>query len=209
MTFQNHPTTLMRGSLAALVCFLAIGWATSEVVTLTDDTLEHQTQASTGATTGSWLLMFGTPTGCSACSQLKPLFEELGQDEVLYEGGIVLGSVDINESPTAAMRFGIRSIPSLVYLHKGSLYRFPSDIERSVESMKEFVLEHYSKSPAEAIPPPPSPMDQILDVWNKLQESGMAFYVILIMAFFLLGTIGVLIVALLGGGGKKSAAKKD
>lgn len=200
---------LMSRSFVALVFFLAIGWATSEVVTLTDATLEHQTQASTGATTGSWLLMFGTPTGCNACTELKPLFEELGQDEVLYENSIVLGSVDVNESPTTAMRFGIQTIPSLLYLHKGHFYRFASDVERSVESMKEFVLEHYSKSPAEAIPPPPSPVDQLFDFWKKMQESGLALYAILIMTFLLLGTIGVLVLALLGGGRKKTAAKKD
>ena len=70
-----------------------IAIANAEVVTLTDQTFEHQTQASTGATTGSWLVLFTVPN-CASCETLKPILEELGNDEELYERGIVLGSVD-------------------------------------------------------------------------------------------------------------------
>lgn len=190
----------MHHSLAVLTCLLAIfGTVRPEVVSLNDESFEHQTQASTGATTGSWLIMMGMATGCPACSTLKPMFEELGQDETLYDNSIVLGSVDVNESPLTAMRFGIQTIPALLYVHKKKLYRFPADVERSVDSMKEFVLEHYDKSPAEGIPPPPAAVDQLLDVWKKLRESDMLFYAFLGMAAMLLGTIGVLISALVTG----------
>ncbi len=195
--------------LTTILCLLTIKLSTSEVVSLDDDNFEHQTQASTGATTGSWFLMLGASSGCESCTNLKPIFDELGQDDVLYENSIVLGHLDVNDSPTTAMRFGIQVIPSLVYLHKGQLYRFPADLERSVESMKEFVLEHYSKSPSEPIPPPPSAADQILDLWSKLQNSGMLFYAFLAMASMLLGTIGVLIVTLVSTRGSKGSAKKD
>lgn len=189
-----------------------MGWVTSEVVILNDATFEHQTQASSGATTGSWFLMLGASAGCEACTTLKPIFDELGQDETLYERSIVLGSVDVNDSPTTAMRFGIQVIPSLLYLHKGHVYRFPTDVERSVESMKEFVLEHYGKSPAEPIPPPPSALDELVDLWSKLKNSGMLFYAFLLMAGLLVGTIGVLIMTLVGGNNgapSKSSTKKD
>ena len=156
--------------------------------------------------------MVGASTGCEACDTLKPIFDELGQDETLYERSIVLGSVDVNDSPTTAMRFGIKIIPSLLYLHKGHVYRFPTDVERSVESMKEFVLEHYSKSPAEPIPSPPSALDELVDLWSKLKNSGMLFYAFLLMAGLLVGTIGVLIMTLVGGKGRatpKTSTKKD
>lgn len=180
-----------------------------EVVSLNDSTFEHQTQASTGATTGSWLIMMGTADGCTACSTLKPMFEELGQDETLYERSIVLGGLDVNDSPSTAMRFGVQTIPTIIYLHKKKLYRFPVDVERSVESLREFVLEHYSKSPAEEIPPPPSAMDELLEVWEKLQGSGMLLYAFIGMAIMLLGTIGVLISTLLAGSKAKKATKKE
>jgi thiol-disulfide isomerase/thioredoxin len=200
----------MQHSFAVLSCLLAIlGTVRSEVAFLNDDSFEHQTQASTGATTGSWLIMMGTATGCSACATLKPMFEELGQDEELYDNSIVLGNVDVNESPSTAMRFGIQTIPSLLYLHKKKLYRFPVDVERSVESMKEFVLQHYEKSPAEDIPPPPAAVDQFLDVWKKLQESGLLFYAFLAMAAMLIGTIGVLIATLFASSKGKGTVKKD
>eukprot|EP00429_Kryptoperidinium_foliaceum_P052260 CAMPEP_0176092912 /NCGR_PEP_ID=MMETSP0120_2-20121206/46552_1 /TAXON_ID=160619 /ORGANISM="Kryptoperidinium foliaceum, Strain CCMP 1326" /LENGTH=196 /DNA_ID=CAMNT_0017426837 /DNA_START=38 /DNA_END=629 /DNA_ORIENTATION=+ len=183
-----------------LLCCL-VGLARSEIVSLNDDTFEHQTQASTGATTGSWLIMMGTAAGCDACTRLKPLFEDLGEDEGLYESSIVLGSVDVNESPKTAIRFGIQTIPTLLYLHKKKLYRFPA--------AKEFVLEHYTKVPAEDIPAPPSAMDQLKDLWKKLQGSGLLFYAFMIMAVMLLGTVGVLAAALTKGGKSKTAAKKD
>jgi thiol-disulfide isomerase/thioredoxin len=196
--------------LSALVCLLVIvGRVRPEVVTLNDDSFEHQTQASTGATTGSWLILMQTPTGCSACSALKPVLEELGQDETLYEHGIVLGTVDVNESPVTAMRFGIQTVPSLLYLHKKKLYRFPVDVERSVESMKEFVLEHYGKSPAEDIPLPPAAVDHLLDIWKKLRESDLLFFAFIGMAAMLLGTIGVLISTLTTGSNPKHTVKKD
>lgn len=197
-------------SLAALVCLLVtLVRVRPEVVTLNDHSFEHQTQASTGATTGSWLIMMETPTGCSACSALKPAFEELGQDEALYEHGIVLGTVDVNESPLTAMRFGIQIVPSLLYLHKKKLYRFPVDVERSVESMKEFVLEHYGKSPAEDIPLPPAAVDHLLDIWKKLRESDLLFVAFIGMAAMLLGTIGVLMSTLITGSKAKRTVKKD
>jgi len=207
---MSRPVAFRR-SLNILVCLMAalVGTTTADVVSLNDDTFEHQTQASTGATTGSWLIMMGTADGCSACTTLKPLFEELGMDEELYEKSIVLGSVDVNVSPSTAMRFGIETIPSLMYLHKKKLYRFPIEVERTVESMKEFVLEHYDKSPAEVIPPPPTTMDQFLDLWKKLQESSLLFYGVLGMTAMLVGTIGVLIVTLVAGSPAKGSVKKD
>jgi len=199
----------IRRSFAAVLCLLAMSRIQAELVTLNDDTFEHQTQASTGATTGSWFLMLGATEECTPCDQMKPLLEELGDDEQLYGNGIVVGTVDVKTSPNTATRFGIETIPSFLYLHKKKLYRFPSDVPRSVESMKEFVLEHYSKVAAEEIPPPPSAMDHVMNLWKKLQESGMILYAFAIMAFLLLGTIGVLIMTLLGGRSKTTAAKKD
>lgn len=200
---------------ANLFCwaFAALWWtgsqylAAAEVAHLTDANFEHQTQASTGATTGSWFILFGS-SSCASCSELKPIWEELSMDEVLYENSIVLGSVDVNESPTTAMRFGIQKIPAFLYLHKKKLYRFPADGERTGEELKDFVLSKYSHSFSEDIPAPPSAMDQIQDVLVKLSDGGMMFYAIVGLGVVMMATIGVLIVTLATGGSKK-ANKKD
>jgi len=44
---------------------------------LTDDTFEHDTQATTGATTGDWLVLFCDPHRNRQCREIEPLWQEL------------------------------------------------------------------------------------------------------------------------------------
>lgn len=39
----------------------------SNVVELSDETFEHDTQAASGATTGDWFVMFYAPVSCTRC----------------------------------------------------------------------------------------------------------------------------------------------
>eukprot|EP00934_Nitzschia_sp_Nitz4_P008674 Nitzschia sp. Nitz4//scaffold1_size375055//107451//109246//NITZ4_000242-RA/size375055-snap-gene-0.192-mRNA-1//1//CDS//3329540943//8664//frame0 len=175
-----------------------------EVVTLNDDSFEHLTQASTGATTGSWLLVFGSEN-CASCQTLKPMVEELGQDEALFESSIVVGVIEANESPKVSQRFGIKKLPTVLYMHRGQMYAFPSDVERTTESLKEFVLEHYSKSPANPIPPPPTMFDDIKGVMDKLNEGGLLPIAFGGLAVLFLGTVGLLVLTLMSGGKAKQS----
>jgi hypothetical protein len=50
---------LSRGLL--LLSVLALAAARASVITLTDENFEHLTQASTGATTGTWFVKFYAP----------------------------------------------------------------------------------------------------------------------------------------------------
>eukprot|EP00536_Pseudo-nitzschia_multiseries_P006704 jgi/Psemu1/296343/fgenesh1_pm.146_\ len=140
--------------------------ANAEFVALTDATFEHQTQASTGMTTGSWLVLFGIPN-CENCETLKPILQDLGKDEELYENGIIMGSVDCSENSGVCFRFSTTKLPVLMYLHKKRLYRYPRDEEfgslPTVEDLKSFVLRDFDqKSEAEAIPEPPSALEAFL-----------------------------------------------
>ena len=136
----------------------------AEVVDLTDATFEHQTQASTGATTGSWLVVFTAPM-CQSCKSIRRNLDELSTDSDLYEQGIVVGSVDAVESKQTAERFDIANAPTILYIHKKQVYRFEDDGSNddfAPESLKEFVLEGYAQVEGSPVPGIPSPIEKFL-----------------------------------------------
>ncbi len=54
-------------------------------------------------------------TWCGPCRQIAPLVEQLADE---YSGRVKVTTVDIDESPSIAQRYGIRGVPSL-YMFKG------------------------------------------------------------------------------------------
>jgi thioredoxin 1 len=56
-----------------------------------------------------------TASWCGPCKQIAPLVEQLAGE---YAGRAKITKCDVDESPNAASRFGIRGVPSL-YVFKG------------------------------------------------------------------------------------------
>jgi thioredoxin 1 len=57
-------------------------------------------------------------TWCGPCRMLAPVIEELAKE---YEGKIVVGKCDVEESEDLAAQFGVRNIPTVVFLKDGEL----------------------------------------------------------------------------------------
>ena len=55
-------------------------------------------------------------TWCGPCKRLAPVIEALAQD---YDGKAIIGKCDVEEDEALAMRFGIRSVPTIVFLKDG------------------------------------------------------------------------------------------
>ena len=53
---------------------------------------------------------------CGPCRMVGPVVEELAGE---YEGKAIIGKVDVDANPQTSAKFGIRSIPTLVALHRG------------------------------------------------------------------------------------------
>ena len=55
-------------------------------------------------------------TWCGPCRMVGPIIEKLGEQ---YEGQAVIAKVDVDSEPDLARRFGVLSIPTVVFLKNG------------------------------------------------------------------------------------------
>ena len=55
---------------------------------------------------------------CGPCRMVGPVVEELAGD---FDGKAVVGKMNVDFNPNVASRFGIRSIPTLLYFNNGEL----------------------------------------------------------------------------------------
>ena len=53
---------------------------------------------------------------CGPCRMVGPVIEDLG---TRYEGKAVIAKVNVDEEPKLAERFGVMSIPTVVFLKEG------------------------------------------------------------------------------------------
>lgn len=65
---------------------------------------------------------------CGPCKMVAPSVEQIAKE---YEGKVLVGKVNIDEEPELAQRFGIMSIPTLVFLKNGQ------EVERKVGVMPQ------------------------------------------------------------------------
>ena len=59
---------------------------------------------------------------CGPCRMVGPVVEELAKD---YEGKAVVGKVNVDNNPQTAMKYGIRSIPTILFLKNGEVVYVP------------------------------------------------------------------------------------
>ena len=69
---------------------------------------------------------------CGPCRMVGPLVEELAKE---YEGKAVIGKMNVDHNPNVAMKFGIRSIPTLLFFKGGQL------VDRQVGAVPKAAME--------------------------------------------------------------------
>ena len=55
---------------------------------------------------------------CGPCRMIGPIVEELAGE---YQGKVKVGKVDVDTNPAVSMKFGIRSIPTLLIFKDGQV----------------------------------------------------------------------------------------
>ena len=69
---------------------------------------------------------------CGPCKQIAPLVEELAKE---YEGKMVVGKCDIDENPDLPAQFGVRNIPTILFIKNGEV------VDKSVGALPKNKLQ--------------------------------------------------------------------
>ena len=57
-------------------------------------------------------------TWCGPCKAIAPIVEEIAEE---YNGKVKVGKVDVDQNQNSAMKFGVRSIPTLLIIKNGEV----------------------------------------------------------------------------------------
>jgi len=87
--------------------------ASEKVVQINDGNFESEVLNSSLPV----LIDFGA-TWCAPCRAVAPLIEQLAEE---YEGRAKVASLDVDDSPGTASKYGIRSVPTLMVFKDGEL----------------------------------------------------------------------------------------
>jgi len=55
---------------------------------------------------------------CGPCRAITPIIEELSSE---YDGKVTVGKLNVDDNPEVAMKYGIRSIPTILVLKNGEV----------------------------------------------------------------------------------------
>ncbi|MFT5337602.1 MAG: thioredoxin 1 [Sphingobacteriales bacterium] len=68
---------------------------------------------------------------CGPCRMLGPVVDEIHND---YDGKAVVGKVNVDENPEVSGKYGIRSIPTILFIKNGEV------VDKSVGAVAKNVL---------------------------------------------------------------------
>jgi thioredoxin 1 len=68
---------------------------------------------------------------CGPCRMVGPIVEEMSNE---YDGKAVIGKVNVDDNPEISAKFGIRNIPTIIFLKNGEM------VDKSVGAVPKNVL---------------------------------------------------------------------
>ena len=151
-----------------LTLFALLALSLGEVIVLDSKNFEHLTQASTGSTTGDWLIKFYAPW-CGHCKKLEPVYEKVAD---ALEGVVNVAKVDVPQSRDLGSRFEIKGFPTLKFFSKGKVYTYKG--KRTVEDIVDFVKGGYQIHEAEEVQKPLGVFGELTRVYRHAYKKASA-----------------------------------
>jgi len=153
---------------------------------LNEENFEHLTQASSGATTGDWLVAF-TDKAFLEDNASQSALDTISSE---YKHQLSVALVDIESNPKLVKRLKVsapaKGTLTLRYFRLEKMYHYEFD-KMNFSTLKAFVTGGYRNVKSEKVPGEPTPFDQLVEnVVMKLKDLGYPNFVgtiILILAF--------------------------
>jgi thioredoxin domain-containing protein 5 len=156
----------MIGLVVWFISLFTLGLS-SDVVILDTKNFEHLTQASTGATTGDWLVKFYAPW-CGHCKKMEPLYENVAES---LKGEVNVAKVDVTANRELGTRFEIKGFPTIKLLSKGKVYTFKG--RRAEKDLIEFARGGYQIHEAEVVNPPLGMFGEVMFVYRHAYKMAV------------------------------------
>ncbi len=74
---------------------------------------------------------------CGPCKMIGPIVEEMAGE---FDGKAVIGKVDVDNNPNVSAKFGIRSIPTLLFFKDGEI------VDKQVGAVPKSILSQKLES---------------------------------------------------------------
>lgn len=173
--FRNGYPALYSGKLSSIDDLqLLTEWLTpaSQVATqdLHEDSFEHLTQASTGATTGDWFVLFFKP-GSEDCMRILPSVESAA---ISLKHRMNFAKVDVEANKKLAERFKITACPYGILLKQGKMYPYEPR-KFNPQSLVAFTETWFKNVKSSPVPKEPTAFDILTEsiaLYIKQQVEG-------------------------------------